>query len=149
MRTSILSACLLLAPFFYACSPSGEQQTSQASQTQQDTTVYQLIGKKLLLDYGTMQAKVAYLTEETLHWEITLPDGNLSQGDERPSYQRLSPSSFFVSWIEADGTSVSQVLDLKEKSVKAYLTMSADSTAQNARGGRTAQLIEGTISEQP
>lgn len=145
MKKQLCLIGLMLMPFLAACSGGGQNSHAVETLSAADSTETQLIGQKLLLDYGTMQARVDYRSEQSLHWEITLADGSLTQGDETMSYERLSPSSYFVSWIEADGTTVSQVLDLKEKTVRAYLTVPADSTAPDARGGRSALLLKGHI----
>lgn len=47
-------------------------------------------------------------------------------------------TKFFVSWIEKDGTTVSQIIDLEKKTVEAFLTFN------NAKGKRIAQMLEGT-----
>lgn len=147
MKKSFLLVALVAASALVACSGTSQCKVQDTTAVAQDSSELQLVGKRLLLDYGDMQAEVDYLSESSLHWAIKLPDGTQTEGNEEVSYRRLSPSSFFVSWIEADGTTVSQVLDLRTKSVQAYLTMAADSTQASARGGRQGQLLEGRISE--
>lgn len=102
----------------------------------------ELIGKTLLLKYSTgMMAEVSYTSPTTVHW-VTLENGQATgEGDEAMDYQRLSGYQFFLSWIEADGTSVSQVVDLKGLTVTAFLTF-AD---ENGRGGRGSQLLQGGV----
>ena len=102
----------------------------------------ELIGKTLLLKYSTgMMAEVSYVSPTAVHW-VTLENGQATgEGDEAMDYQRLSGYQFFLSWIEADGTSVSQVVDLKGFTVTAFLTF-AD---ENGRGGRGSQLLLGEV----
>lgn len=99
----------------------------------------ELIGKQLLFDYGSMTVKASYQNDNKLHWEV-----DSTMGDETISYRRLSPSSFFVNWIEQDGTTVSQVIDLSKHEVSAYITV--PSTDSTARGGRSATMLQGKVS---
>lgn len=76
-----------------------------------------------------------------MHW-ATIENGEATgEGDEELTYQRLNGHQFFLSWIEADGSSVSQVVDLKGFTVTAFLTF-AD---ENGRGGRGSQLLQGEV----
>ena len=52
--------------------------------------------------------------------------------------KKIDGTMFFVNWIEKDGTTVSQVIDVEKKTVEAFLTFDA------AKGKRIAQMLGGT-----
>ena len=52
--------------------------------------------------------------------------------------KKIDGTMFFVSWIEKDGTTVSQIIDLEKKTVEAFLTF------DDAKGKRIAQMLGGT-----
>lgn len=112
-------------------------QSSQETKTQTTTDI---IGREATLSYPEMTAEVKYISETELHWETTDAQGNKAEGTEALSYKRIAEHKFFLNWVEADGTTVSQVLDFEQGTVLAYLSY-ADSTG---RGGRAATLLEGT-----
>ena len=53
--------------------------------------------------------------------------------------KKIDGTMFFVSWIEKDGTTVSQVIDVEKKTVEAFLTF------DDAKGKRIAQTLERTF----
>lgn len=101
-----------------------------------------IIGKEVVLTYPTMTAKVKYLSEKQLHWQTTDKEGNVQEGTEDLSYKRIDGSKFFLNWIEEDGTTVSQILDLKAKNIDVYMSYT-DSV--KGRGGRTADFFSGKV----
>lgn len=52
--------------------------------------------------------------------------------------KKIDGAKFFVNWIEKDGTTVSQVIDVEKKTVEAFLTF------DDAKGKRVSQMLEGT-----
>ena len=113
--------------------PSENVEAAQAEPT------YELIGQRVQLLYeGGMKAEVQYLNDTTLHWKTTVND---SVAEERNTMvqRRIDNSRFFVNWIENDGTTASQVLDFKEKTVTAFLTFTGPD------GKRHSQLLSGRL----
>ena len=63
----------------------------------------------------------------------------MAEGTNRMVVKKIDGTKFFVNWIEKDGTTVSQVIDLEKKTVEAFLTF------DDAKGKRIAQTLEGTF----
>lgn len=97
-----------------------------------------LIGHKALLSYPGLTANVKYLNDSTIYWKTTDEKGSVAEGTNRMVVKKIDDTKFFVSWIEKDGTTVSQIIDLEKKTVEAFLTF------DDAKGKRIAQMLEGT-----
>lgn len=98
-----------------------------------------LIGHKALLSYPGLTANVKYLNDSTIYWKTTDEKGSVAEGTNRMVVKKIDGTKFFVSRIEKDGTTVSQVIDLEKKTVEAFLTF------DDAKGKRIAQTLEGTF----
>ncbi len=98
-----------------------------------------LIGHKALLSYPGLTANVKYLNDSTIYWKTTDEKGSVAEGTNRMVVKKIDGTKFFVSWIEKDGTTVSQVIDVEKKTVEAFLTF------DDAKGKRIAQTLEGTF----
>lgn len=70
--------------------------------------------------------------------ETTDEKDSVAEETNRMVMKKIDGTKFFVSWIEKDGTTVSQVIDLEKKTVEAFLT------SDDAKGKRIAQMLEGT-----
>lgn len=134
MKKTITSVALLLLLALCGCS----ERSNKTSETNHQTDI---VGKEAVLTYPTMTATVKYLSENQLHWQTTDKDGNTEEGTESLSYKRIDGQRFFLNWIEKDGTTVSQVLDLNTMTVSVYMSY-ADN---KGRGGRAADFFEGTV----
>ena len=97
-----------------------------------------LIGHKALLSYPGLTANVKYLNDSTIYWKTTDKKDSVAEGTNRMVMKKIDGTKFFVSWIEKDGTTVSQIIDLEKKTVEAFLTF------DDAKGKRIAQMLEGT-----
>lgn len=84
-----------------------------------DTT---LVGKRLHLSFPTNESVVEYLSESHLFWRSQDSVYGRKEGEDRYNVLHIQPHIFFVNWTEADGTTVSQVLDLKARTCQAFLT---------------------------
>ena len=98
-----------------------------------------LIGHKALLSYPGLTANVKYLNDSTIYWKTNDEKDSVAEGTNRMVMKKIDGTKFFVSWIEKDGTTVSQVIDLEKKTVEAFLTF------DDAKGKRIAQMLEGTF----
>lgn len=105
-----------------------------------------IIGKRVTLTYPMMTAQVHYLSDKQLEWKTIDKEGNVATGKENISYKRLGPDKFFLNWIEEDGVTVSQVLDMKKKIITVFMSY-ADK--EHGRGGRAAEFFEGTVKVNP
>lgn len=81
----------------------------------------ELLDRTFRLDYGEMVAEVTYGID-TLHWKTFTPEGKQTgEGKEQPAYHPLDGNRYLVAWMEADGTSVSQLVDLSEHAIHAAI----------------------------
>lgn len=126
---------LALTALASSCSGCGEgkqccqQQTAAATDSLEGRST--LIGKTLALDYGSMRAEV-YYGQDTLRWTTYSNEGkSVDKGDELAAYEALGADRFLVTWQEADGTAVSQIVDLRELTVLAHITAPISDQAEN------------------
>lgn len=98
-----------------------------------------LIGHMATLSYPGLTANVKYLNDSTIYWKTTDEKDSVAEGTNRMVMKKIDGTKFFVSWIEKDGTTVSQIIDLEKKIVEAFLTF------DDAKGKRIAQMLEGTF----
>ncbi len=101
-----------------------------------------LFGRRARIEYPEFVAEVSYISAGELRWRTTAPDGTVAEGLETPFYRRLSENQHFLSWIESDGFTVSQVIDTKKLRVVGFGSYS-DEASQ--RGRRAGTLLEGKI----
>ena len=97
-----------------------------------------LIGKKALLTYPSLKAEVQYLSDNQLHWKTTDPQGQVAEQTNALTLKPINPTQYFLSWVENDGTTVSQVIDTKKGTVTAFLTY-------DNNGKRVSDLLEGSF----
>lgn len=128
----------VLALSIASCSQS-RKDTVTPEQTQAEID---LVGHKATITYPDFKADMAYLNDSTLTWKTTDADNKVAEGTEHFAYRKVGGNVFFLNWIEKDGTTVSQVIDINKKKVYVYLSYS---DSEKGRGGRSADLNEGTI----
>ena len=97
-----------------------------------------LIGHKATLSYPGLTANVKYLNDSTIYRETTDKKDSVAEEINRIVMKKIDGTKFFVNWIEKDGTTVSQVIDVEKKTVEAFLTFN------DAKGKRIAQMLGGT-----
>lgn len=97
-----------------------------------------LIGHKATLSYPGLTANVKYLNDSTIYWKTNDEKDSVAEETNRMVMKKIDGTKFFVNWIEKDGTTVSQVIDVEKKTVEAFLTFN------DAKGKRIAQMLEGT-----
>ena len=96
-----------------------------------------LIGHMATLSYPGLTANVKYLNDSTIYWKTTDEKDCVAEGTNRMVMKKIDGTKFFLNWIEKDGTTVSQVIDLEKKTVEAFLTF------DDAKGKRIEQMLEG------
>jgi hypothetical protein len=101
---------------------------------------FSIIGKKGIIYFPKMKALVAYVSDSTIHWKTTDANGLIKEGDERVNYKRLTDNLHFFNWIEKDGFTVSQIIDTKNGTVKAFWSFDDD---KSERGKRSSIFVEG------
>jgi hypothetical protein len=101
-----------------------------------------IIGRRAKIQFPEIAATVEYLTETSLHWKTIDKAGISAEADETISYERIAPHLHFLNWIEKDGWTVSQIIDTKENSVRAFWSFEDE---KSDRGHRSSLFISGTF----
>ena len=141
----LLSLCTLTASLIVTSCHSSD--TSQKAHSEQapspvqstDTT---LVGKRLHLHFPTNSSTVEYISDDHLFWSSRDSVHGYKEGEDTYHAVRIDSSVFFVNWVEADGTTVSQVLDLKEHTCQTFLTSNIFSKKKDKR---VTVVLSGTI----
>ena len=129
--------------FFTACHSSDSAHKAsheQAAPIQATDTT--LVGKRLHLHFPTNSSTVEYISDDHLLWSSRDSIHGYKEGEDTYHAVRIDSSVFFVNWVEADGTTVSQVLDLKEHTCQTFLTSNIFSKKKDKR---VTVVLSGTI----
>ena len=129
--------------FFTACHSSDSAHKAsheQAAPVQATDTT--LVGKRLHLHFPTNSSTVEYISDDHLFWSSRDSIHGYKEGEDTYHAVRIDSSVFFVNWVEADGTTVSQVLDLKEHTCQTFLTSNIFSKKKDKR---VTVVLSGTI----
>lgn len=97
-----------------------------------------LIGKRATLSNPDLTANVHYLNDSTIHWKTTATNDSVAEQTNALTLKKVDNTKYFANWVEDDGTTVSQIIDLEKKTVKVFLTF------EDNTGKRVSQLLEGT-----
>lgn len=100
---------ILLFVLLVACS-SGEKQAMDS-----------LVSKTVEYRYGESVYHVTFDTDSTLHWEAMTGEEKGVKEDETYVAEWIDSDRLFISWGEANGTAVSQILDFKKGKVHNHL----------------------------
>ncbi|GAE85333.1 hypothetical protein JCM10512_3756 [Bacteroides reticulotermitis JCM 10512] len=82
-----------------------------------------------------MKAEITYSSDSTLHWKTIDQQNVTAEGDEKMSVKQVGDSLFFINWIEQDGETVSQVVDLKKQIVTVFLSYHDPNSDSGQRAG--------------
>lgn len=142
MKKKTVRIVLALCGLFFVASNNAKRKkllSSENVEADQAEPTYELMGQRVQLLYeGGMKAEVQYLNDTTLHRKTTV-NGSVAEEQNTMVQRRIDNSRFFVNWIENDGTTASQVLDFKEKTVTVFLTFTGPD------GKRHSQLLTGRL----
>jgi hypothetical protein len=116
----ILSAALIIA----AC--SGNSSTEPVSEASEDTlsvvfTPGDLVGKTIEYRYGEDIYHVTIDTDSTMHWEAVAGAEKGVKENETYIIESIDDSRMFITWSEANGIGVSQILDFEKGLVYNHL----------------------------
>ncbi|MCU4836751.1 MoaF N-terminal domain-containing protein [Bacillus cereus] len=101
---------------------------------------HEFIGKTFTITYDENDIfKVKYVDDKTIEWEGIEGVAKGASGKENITYRQLSPGIFFINWLEKEGFSVSQTLDLNKMTVYAYNTYDEDGKRKELF--RTGKLV--------
>ena len=117
------------------CEANTQTPTTEAVATPAPVNI---IGKQAILKYPTLTAEVSYLSEKEIHWKTTDDKGQVAEQTNALTLKSINPTEYFLSWVENDGTTVSQVIDTEKGTVTTFLTYEEGSK-------RVSQLLEGTF----
>ena len=113
-------------------------QTPASVASQQDTVMVQasdttLVGKRIHLSFEGNSSVVEYLSHQQLYWFSKDSIHGEKEGRDTYNALHIEPHVFFVNWVERDGTTVSQILNLRERTCQAFITSNVYSVKKNAR----------------
>lgn len=79
------------------------------------------LGQTYVYDYGDARYELKCLTDSTLRWECVFGEEKGRHETDRYYQKELEGNTVFVTWAEADGIGVSQVIDFNKNTVQSYL----------------------------
>jgi hypothetical protein len=98
------------------------------------------VEKTVVLRYESgLVVKARYPSAKELVWEALAGPEKGRKGTEVMEAVQVAPEIFFISWLEEEGTSVSNVLDFGAKRVYAFVTFESESD------GRRSLFDRGTV----
>ena len=130
-------ATLTVIIMLLSCNNANEK---KASQNLVSKANFEIIGKKAVLLFPEIKAEVYYKSDSILHWKTTDKKGIVAEGDEKMDYKQLSENLHFLNWIEQDGWTVSQIIDSKNGTVKAFWSFQDETSP---RGKRRSLFVNG------
>lgn len=97
------------------------------------------IGKTYLFDYGDTAYEITLETDKDLHWKLIKGDYPGPQEDLEQYYlSEITNGIVLISWVEANGLGLYNVLDLKTGRLTTH-----------AREGDTTHVNKGTVTKLP
>jgi hypothetical protein len=89
------------------------------------------VGKTVVMRYESgLEVKGYYPSTEELRWQALTGPSQGSEGVERIYSSEIAPNIYFINWLEAGGTTVSQILDMNRSAVTAFVTFDAGDSRQ-------------------
>lgn len=119
---------LLTIVFMSGCTLSVNNQSKEAP-----FSVTDLIGKTVEYRYGESVYHVTFDSDSTLHWEAIAGDEKGVVEQETYVAEFIKPGLLFISWGEANGINVSQVLDFNEGKVYNHLVRNRKADAGDGK----------------
>jgi phenolic acid decarboxylase len=99
------------------------------------------VGRKIIIRYESgLEVKAHYKSAAELTWEALTGPSKGASGDETIYASEVAPNIFFISWLENKGISVSNVLDLNNSRMTAFVTF-------DSGNGRQSFFDKGVIEE--
>jgi hypothetical protein len=90
------------------------------------------VGRKIIIRYESgLEVKAHYLSATELTWEALTSPSKGTSGAETIYSSEVAPDVFFISWLENNGVSVSNVLDLNNRRMTAFVTFDAGKGRQS------------------
>ncbi|MBO1578046.1 MoaF N-terminal domain-containing protein [Bacillus sp. XF8] len=81
------------------------------------------IGRKVKVSYENgLVFQVTYLSETKLRWEALEGPKKGEFGEETITSMEVAPGIYFLNWVEEDGLTISQILNLHEMKLNTFMT---------------------------
>lgn len=109
---------MLLSSCNFSVNTSSKAEDNNESQFQSTS---QLVGKTIAYQYGESIYHVTFDSDSTMHWEAMAGEEKGALEHEKYIADFIQPNMLFISWGEANGINVSQVLDFKNGIVYNHL----------------------------
>jgi len=120
----IISLCLLL--LLAGCNPSA------------NAPINSLVGKTVEYRYGESVYHVTFDSDSTMHWEAMAGDETGTKENETYVAEWIDSQTLFITWGEANGIGVSQLLDFEKGKVYNHLLRHRDAS----KGEGDIRIIE-------
>lgn len=91
------------------------------------------VGQTYIYDYGDAKYELDCLTDSTLHWKCIEGEEKGKEETDKYKKQNLGNNSVFVTWIEADGIGVSQILNFTNGDVSSFLKIDKEIVLGNGK----------------
>jgi phenolic acid decarboxylase len=99
------------------------------------------VGNRYTFHFNSgLQVEAYYASNKELQWKALSGPSVGTSGTENIYAITLAPNQYFISWVESNGTTVSNVLNLSTMKVVAFVTFPSGASRQ-------AMTDEGTIHE--
>lgn len=99
------------------------------------------IGRKILIRYESgLEVEAHYKSATELTWVALTGPSKGTSGSETIYSSEVAPGVFFISWLENNGVSVSNVLDLNNRRMTAFVTF-------DPGNGRQSFFDKGVVEE--
>ena len=110
MRCVAVTAVVL---FMSSVAHAGEKQLS-------------IVGSKFTFDYGDSAYEISIRSETKLHWKLVKGQYDGPQEDTETYYlSRIAPGILFVSWVEASGLGLYNVLNFNDSTLTTHARQAA------------------------
>jgi len=103
------------------------------------------VGRKIIIRYESgLEVEAHYKSGAEFTWEaLTGPSKGMS-GNETIYASEVAPNVFFISWLEHTGISVSNVLNLNNSRMTAFVTFDTENGRQSLFDkGIIEEVVEG------
>jgi hypothetical protein len=130
---------LILSVLFFTSNSNAQKHPKISKCEMVDAKKYALIGKKGITTFPKMKVETDYISDSTMHWKTTNSKGEIAEGDEKISYEKLSNNLHFLNWVEKNGYVISLTINTKDGKVKAFWSYANES----ARGKRGSAFNDG------
>jgi hypothetical protein len=99
-----------------------------ACTSRESKSTISLVGKTIEYQYGESVYHVTFDSDTTLHWEAVAGDETGTKENETYVSEWIDSKKLFITWGEANGIGVSQILDIEKGKVHNHLLRNRDAS---------------------